>query len=202
MHFTRPLVLLGSLCALTFCIEAGLEGWSAIHLEDTLGASPAVGGLGPGLFMAAMVLGRVAAQSFGDRFKDTRLLMTSGLVGAIGIELAALAQTPWAALVGFCLAGVAISASAPTILSLTGRSSPPEERGTSMAAVTSIAYLGFFLSPAVVGGIADLAGLRVGLAALGGIGILLAVLALRVGRLEVQPMEQASGGGEPLLPFH
>ena len=202
MHFTRPLVLLGSLCALTFCIEAGLEGWSAIHLEDTLGASPAVGGLGPGLFMAAMVLGRVAAQSFGDRFKDTHLLMTSGLVGAIGIELAAVAQTSWAALVGFWLAGVAISASAPTILSLTGRSSPPEERGTSMAAVTSIAYLGFFLSPAVVGGIADLAGLRVGLAALGGIGILLAVLAPRIGRLEVQPMEQASGGGEPLLPFH
>lgn len=163
--------------------SGSLEGWSAIHLEDTLGASPAVGGLGPGLFMAAMVLGRVAAQSFGDRFKDTRLLMASGLVGAIGIELAA----------------VAISASAPTILSLTGRSSPPDERGTSMAAVTSIAYLGFFLSPAVVGGIADLAGLRVGLAALGGIGILLAVLAPRVGRLEVQPMEQASGAvGEPL----
>ncbi|CAN5225578.1 hypothetical protein BH20ACT22_BH20ACT22_06310 [soil metagenome] len=179
--------------------SGSLEGWSAIHLEDTLGASPAVGGLGPGLFMAAMVLGRVAAQSFGDRFKDTRLLMASGLVGAIGIELAAVAQTPWAALVGFWLAGVAISASAPTILSLTGRSSPPDERGTSMAAVTSIAYLGFFLSPAVVGGIADLAGLRVGLAALGGIGILLAVLAPRVGRLEVQPMEQASGAvGEPL----
>jgi len=199
MHFTRPLVLLGSLCALTFCIEAGLEGWSAIHLEDTLGASPAVGGLGPGLFMAAMVLGRVAAQSFGDRFKDTHLLVASGLVGAIGIELAAVAQNPWAALVGFWLAGLAISASAPTILSLTGRSSPPEERGTSMAAVTSIAYLGFFVSPAVVGGIADLAGLRVGLAALGGIGIVLAVLAPRVGRLKLRAVGQASGGvREPL----
>lgn len=195
LRFTRPLILLGSLCALTFCIEAGLEGWSAIHLEDTLGASPAIGGLGPGLFMAAMVLGRVAGQSFGDRFEDKSLLVASGLVGAIGIEVAAVAPVPWVALVGFSLAGVAISAAAPTILSLTGRSSAAGDRGTSMAAVTSIAYLGFFLSPAVVGGLADLAGLRVGLAALGGVGVMLAIFAPRIGRLGIQAVGQGADAG-------
>lgn len=199
IRFSRPLILLGSLCALTFCIEAGLEGWSAIHLEDTLGASPAVGGLGPGLFMAAMVLGRVAGQAIGHRFQDTHLLVASGLVGAIGIEIAALASGPALALAGFWLAGLAVSAAAPTILSLTGRSSAQKDRGTSMAAVTSIAYLGFFLSPAVVGGIADLAGLRVGLAALGGVGIVLAVLAPRVGRLEARAVGEPSGAGEEPL---
>ncbi|MDQ3753077.1 MAG: MFS transporter, partial [Actinomycetota bacterium] len=197
----RPLILLGSLCALTFCIEAGLEGWSAIHLEDTLGASPAIGGLGPGLFMAAMVLGRVAGQSFGDRFREGHLLVASGLVAAIGIELAAAAPGPWVALGGFGLAGLAVSAAAPTILSLTGRSSTPENRGTSMAAVTSIAYLGFFLSPAVVGGIADIAGLRVGLAALGGVGILLAVLAPRIGRLEVGAVGETVAAGASSSPL-
>ena len=202
MRFIRPLILLGSLCALTFCIEAGIEGWSAIHLEDTLGASPAIGGLGPGLFMAAMVLGRVAGQSYGDRFRDSHLLVASGLVGAVGIEIAAVAPAPGVALGGFWLAGVVISAAAPTILSLTGRSSTPEARGTSMAAVTSIAYLGFFLSPAVVGGIADLAGLRVGLAVLGGVGVVLAALAPRVGRLEAGGVgEVPAAKGEP-LPTH
>lgn len=68
-----------------------------------------------------------------------------------------------------------------------------------MASVTSIAYLGFFLSPAVVGGIADLAGLRVGLAALGGVGPLLAVLSRRVGRPDVRSVGARPGeGGEPL----
>lgn len=48
--------------ALAFLVENGLESWSALFLEHTLDSSPAVSGLGPGLFAAAMASGRLVAQ--------------------------------------------------------------------------------------------------------------------------------------------
>ena len=52
----------GLVLALAFLVENGLEAWSALFLERTLHSSPAVSGLGPGLFAGAMVTGRVLAQ--------------------------------------------------------------------------------------------------------------------------------------------
>ncbi|HWH23513.1 MAG TPA: MFS transporter [Candidatus Limnocylindria bacterium] len=56
----RSILLLGLLCAGAFLIEDGMISWSALHLERSLGADPAVGGAGPGLFAGAMFVGRAA----------------------------------------------------------------------------------------------------------------------------------------------
>ncbi len=46
-----------------------------------------------------------------------------------------------------------------------------------------------------VGGLADLAGLRVGLAALGGVGVMLVIFAPRIGRLGIQAVGQGADAG-------
>ena len=58
----RPLLIVGFVLALAFLVENGLEAWSALFLEGTLHANPAVSGLGPGLFAAA-ITARIAARA-------------------------------------------------------------------------------------------------------------------------------------------
>jgi len=72
--FSRRLAVLGALCAVAFVVESGIENWSALFLETEHGASPAAGGLGPGLFAAAMVAGRTLGQGLEVRIGDGTLL--------------------------------------------------------------------------------------------------------------------------------
>jgi MFS family permease len=170
----RPgLLVLGALCALAFVIEGGVEQWSAIHLEETLGASAAIGGLGPGTFAGAMVVGRLAGQAHAHRFTATELMVGAGLVAAAGIALAAAAPVAWVALVGFAIAGLGVSLAAPTFFGLAPRVAP-ETPSTALSAVTAVSYLGFLASPPVIGAVASAGGLRVGLLVLVGSGLALA----------------------------
>ena len=158
----RGLLVLGALCGLAFVIEGGIEQWSSIHLEDTLGASAAVGGLGPGAFAGAMVAGRLLGQAHAHRFTATQLMVSAGAVASSGIALAAGAPGEGVALAGFAITGLGISLAAPTFLGLAPRMAP-EAPSTAMSSVTAISYLGFLVSPPAVGVVASVAGLRGGL---------------------------------------
>ena len=159
----RPsLLVLGALCALAFMIEGGVEQWSAIHLEETLGASPAVGGLGPGILAGAMVAGRLLGQATAHRFTAAQLLVSAGLVASAGVGLAAAAPVAGVALSGFAIAGLGVSLAAPTFFGLAPRAAP-DAPTTALSAVTAISYLGFLASPPAIGAVASAAGLRVAL---------------------------------------
>jgi hypothetical protein len=53
------LLVIGFVGALAYWLENSWQSWSAIHLERTLGASSAIGSLGPALFAASMAAGRL-----------------------------------------------------------------------------------------------------------------------------------------------
>ncbi len=154
-----------------------MQSWSAIHLEDTLGAGPAIGGLGPALFAAAAAAGRLGTQRFAARTTDRVLLVCAALVGAVGTVVVAAAPSAPVALMGVVLAGAGISVAAPTIFSVTGRLVGRHERGRALASVTTVAYVGFLLGPPMAGAIAGAANLRWGLASTAAVALVLAVLA-------------------------
>jgi fucose permease len=184
LHLSTALVALGGLGALAYLVENALQSWSALHLEETLGAGPAVGGLGPGLFAAGAAMGRLSAQWVTARTADRLLLGVSATLGGAGTLVAALAPSPGIALIGVFLAGASISVAAPTIFSLAGRAVAPFDRGRAMATVTTIAYLGFLLGPPMVGAIAGAGGLRLALSVVAVFALALAALA---GRAPVAP---------------
>jgi MFS family permease len=172
---SRRLLLLGGLCAVAFVVESGIENWSALFLESELDASPAVSGLGPGLFAAAMVAGRSLGQVLEARLGDRTLLVGGALTAAGGLALAALAPGVPAALAGFLLGGAGISVAAPTLFGAAGRGAHEAERGSAVASVTTIAYLGFLTGPPLIGAVSGVLDLRAGMAMLAGIGVLLAL---------------------------
>jgi Major Facilitator Superfamily len=174
IRMTPQLLLLGTLCALAFLIEDGLLSWSAIHLERTLGGSAVIGGLGPGILAGSMVLGRALTQAAVSRFTEKQLIGAAGLVGAVGATTFALTESAVVALGGVALTGLAISVVAPLIFGVAGRVGGPGRQASSIARVSTIAYFGFVVGPALVGGVAGATSLRVGLLVMSAAALLLA----------------------------
>lgn len=179
----RPLLVLGGLCALAFFAENAWQSWGAVHLEDDLGATAAVGSLAPALFAASAALGRFAVHGLAARVGERRLLAGGAAIGAAGTLLGALADGTAPALAGIAVAGAGVSACAPVLLSRAGRLAEPALRGAAVSVVTTIAYLGFLFGPAAVGLLARATSLPTSLAAVAAVASLLAVTAARAGAM-------------------
>ena len=178
-HLPRILVVLGGLCALAFFVENAWQSWGAVHLESDLDASPALGSLAPALFAGAAAASRLGGHALVGRFDEIAIMRAGATAGAAGTLVAATAPVAALALVGIVIAGAGISICAPILFSLAGRSADEAVRGAAVSIVTTIAYLGFLIGPAVVGLLADATTLRAALAAAAGIALLLAALAGR-----------------------
>jgi MFS family permease len=175
LRLSRRLLVLGLLCGVAFVVEGGIENWSALFLETELDASPSVSGLGPGLFAAAMVAGRTLGQWLELRLGERLLLVAGATTSACGLALAAVAPAIPVALLGFALGGAGISVAAPTLFGAAGRGAADAERGSAVASVTTVAYLGFLFGPPVIGAVSGALDLRAGIGVLAAVALLLAV---------------------------
>ncbi|MFC9687852.1 MFS transporter [Kribbella sp. NPDC056951] len=168
------LLVFGGLCALAFVVENAWQSWSAVHLDTTLGAAPALASSAPAVFAAAAATGRISGNALLRRLKPAQLLVAGGVIAAVGSALAAVAGNAWLALVGIAIAGLGTSVCAPTIISMAGAWAGPERRASAISTVTTIAYLGFLLGPAMVGAASSVWSLPT---ALGGVAVLAVVVA-------------------------
>jgi MFS family permease len=97
------------------------------------------------------------------------------LIGSGGLLLAALAPAVPLALLGFAIGGAGVSVAAPTLFGAAGRGASEAERGSAVASVTTISYLGFLVGPPLIGAVSGATDLRVGIGLLAGISLVLAV---------------------------
>jgi MFS family permease len=172
----RGLLVVGGVLALAFLVENGLEAWSALFLERTFDSSPAISGLGPGLFAAAMASGRLLAQR-APRTPVVVRMIFAGSSAAAGLVLAAAAPHATVALAGFVVAGLGLALSAPTLFGEAGRVGGEGGRGAAVSTVAILGYLGFLAGPPLIGGVAGATSLRGSFVFLAAIALLLAVSA-------------------------
>ena len=182
------ILALGALCSVAYLIEDAIQSWSALHLERTLAATPAVGGAGPGVFAGSMFLGRAFGQVVRARASDRALVASGGVGTAVGLSIAAVAATPLVALAGFALAGGSVSLVAPALLARAGRLAGETDRGSAISTLTTVGYLGFLVGPGVFGGVAGATTLPVAFLATGFLALLLACAGLVVMRPRAGPI--------------
>ncbi len=112
-----------------------------------------------------MTLGRLAGDRLRARFAAVPLFRVSALVAAAGLGAALLIGRPAAGLAGFALLGAGLSITLPLTLGAAGHRAA--DAGLSPAAavarVSTIAYLGSFTGPALIGPFASATGLRTAL---------------------------------------
>lgn len=153
-------VIGGAMVFIAFLTENAAENWSALHIEQTLGGSPAHGALGPAMLALTMGVARLVGQGVAGRVDAVVLLTGGAAISATGALCVGAAVSPLMAYAGFVVMGIGASVIAPTAFSLVGARAAPEARARAVARATLLGYLGYFIGPPGFGFIAGHLGLR------------------------------------------
>lgn len=150
----------GAIVLIAFLTENAAENWSALHIEQTLGGSPAAGAMGPAVMAITMGFARLAGQGLAQRVAGHVMLTCGALLSATGALIAAAASSPAMAYGGFIIMGLGSSVIAPTAFSMVGQMAHPAARARAVARATLLGYFGYFFGPPFVGFLAGHFGLR------------------------------------------
>jgi MFS family permease len=102
------------------------------------------------------------------RFSPARIILAGALIGAATLASALIASHPIAAVLGFAGMGLGLANIAPIVFSAAGRL-PDLSPGIGIAAVSTAGYCGFLAGPPLIGLVAEVSGLPVGLGLVAGV---------------------------------
>ena len=149
----------GTIILIAFMSEQATEAWSALHLERGLGGSAAQGALGPAILGLTMGVGRMSGQFIAAHVRETIVLQIAAVVAAIGLFIAAGAESLTIAYIGFAILGVGVSVMAPMAYSAVGKRVSNQQRAVVITRISVIGYTGFFVGPPLMGGLSEMFGL-------------------------------------------
>ena len=173
-------LFLGALCFMSFLGEGAVLDWSAVFLRDHRQVDVSLAGIGYAVFSVAMAICRFTGDAMTHRFGPQRILRIGGALACLGFL--AVALLPWkaAALIGFVIVGIGAANIVPVLFSGAGHV-PGVPPGIALATVTTIAYAGLLLGPALIGFVADATSLPFAFVLVAG---LFAVVAAGAGRVK------------------
>jgi MFS family permease len=176
--FRIPNKELISIGIIAFCCmmgEGSMADWTVNYMENITLSSKSIAPIALSAFATAMTLGRIFGDAIRIRLGDTKLIILGGIISAAGLGLALLVPKPYVAISGFFFVGLGLSTIVPIAYSIAGNAKGLPQ-GVGLAMVTTVGYAGFLVGPPVIGFIADVSSLRVGLAVVLGLLVLMAVL--------------------------
>jgi len=153
-----PIAMLGVLCVV---LQGAAATWSAVFLTDVLRQPAAIAAMAFVVYMASMALGRLTNDRWIDRFGGVTVVRAGALIGAAGLALVILAGALGVApiaFVGFAAIGIGSSPMFPVMVAAAG-SRPGIPAGHGVALASWMVRIGLMFAPAMVGIVADAAGL-------------------------------------------
>jgi MFS family permease len=156
----KSLITLGLIAFCSMICEGAMFDWSVIYFKKIVLAERAWMAAGYTAFMFTMALGRFVADSFAARFGLKRTLQVSGILTTTGLLVAVIFPTMYTAIIGFLLVGAGVSSVVPMVYSAAGKSTTMSP-GASIAAVSTISFIGFLIGPPVIGFLAGAFTLRI-----------------------------------------
>ena len=188
----RPTLALAALGVIAFCAllaEGSVFDWSGIYMARETGSSAGVAPLGVAAFSLAMGAGRLLADRAAERVGAATVGKAGAILAAMGLGFAVAIAVPLAALVGFALMGLGLSALFPLALRAAGGSEASP--GPAIAAVSTVGYGGFLVGPPLIGILADGTGVRVALLLVCALCLVAAILSGSLGETPPSPRDAA-----------
>lgn len=161
-HLMLHLVALGAIGAFAASIEDSGFTWSALYLRDSLGATPAVAGLGLVFLVGAQTIGRFTGDWMVDALGDRSTARLGCTVATVGMGLALLFPSTPLTLLGFACAGWGVATLVPAVY-YTAHHLPGLPPGSGLSIVNWMLRLTFFVGPPLVGLLSDHVSFRVAL---------------------------------------
>lgn len=185
--------LTGLILFASFIGENSVEAWSALFLERIMGGAPGEGSFGPFTLGIVMGVGRLGGQLIAEKAGEERLVLWSGVLGALGALGLATAQVWGMAVASIAAIALGMAVIVPTANSILAKFARPSLRGLAISRAWMFGFTGFFVGPSLIGFVSEAFNLRI---AFGFVALLIsliipAVLILRV-RLSQVPARAAS----------
>lgn len=176
---------LGAVALIALVAEGAMYDWASVYMRDVVNASPAAASAGYAAFSGAMAAGRFAGDSIRARFGAARLVLVSASVACAGMAGALLLPYSVTALTGFALMGIGLANMMPVLFAAAMRVKGIHA-AQGLAHVAGIAYVGLLLGPVVIGGVAQVTDLTIGLSVVALCAALVALIGPKVlGRLGI-----------------
>ncbi|SEH01177.1 Fucose permease [Nonomuraea solani] len=172
----RMLAALGMLAACGALVEDAGASWGALYLSGDLRTSAATAGLAVVALQVAMTVGRLTGDRVVDRFGQRAVTRAGAVLAAVGMGAALAVPSVASTLAGFALAGLGVATLVPAAMH-TADELPGLPPGSGLTIVSWLLRGGSLLSPPLVGLVADLTSLRVGLLSVVLAGVITVVLA-------------------------
>jgi MFS family permease len=166
--WSLPGAALIGICLFVFGVamtEGAMADWSAVFLRDMLGARGGDAGLGYAIFAGFVAAGRFGGDHLKSRFGAASVARAAGLSALFGIAILVLAPALPLALFGFAIVGLGASVGFPLGVSAAA-SLTDRPASANVATLSFVALTGFLVGPPIIGFLAELTNLRVGLAGL------------------------------------
>jgi fucose permease len=152
-------IALGMVLVFAGSTEDAGSTWGALFMVSTFDSTPFVAGMAFVALQGAQTIGRFTGDAVVDRLGDRTTARLGALIAAAGMSLALLLPTPLTAVIGFAAAGWGVATLFPAAYRAAD-DLPGVPHGVGITVVGWFARLGFFLTPPLVGALADAMTLR------------------------------------------
>jgi len=144
------------LAAICFESEGAVSDWSGVYLMAEAGTDAAWAATAFGFYSVAMAVGRLTGDGVVRRLGPARVVRLGAALAACGLALALAVPDPVVVNVALVLIGLGLSNIVPIAFSAAGRL----QGAVGIAMCATMGYAGFMVGPPVIGGLAELFGLR------------------------------------------
>ncbi|MFH9038295.1 MFS transporter [Streptomyces sp. NPDC017966] len=172
---SRTALVLGGAMVFGTVVEGAMNDWSALYLTEETGASGRLAPLGIAVVSVMMVLARLLGDGWRNRWGDARMVRVGSTMAGTGLALALLAGGTWPALVGFACVGLGMATVTPCLYVAAAAEGPG-----ALALVAAMGTTGLLAGPALIGFVAGLTDLTVGMTVVAVSAVLVAVCSMRV----------------------
>ncbi|MGB8602488.1 MAG: hypothetical protein WCD42_09865, partial [Rhizomicrobium sp.] len=171
-----PFALIALCC---FLIEGAMADWGGVYLT-TLGVAPAAAAAGYGAFSLAMVIGRFSGDRIVYVVGRSRVVGYGATLAMLGLLATVLLPAFWSIVPGFALVGFGLANVVPVVFSSSAKLGKTAAAG--IAAVSTAGYGGMLAGPPLIGAVAAVSTLRIGMAVLAAFALLALAFSLIAGR--------------------
>jgi MFS family permease len=165
--FSLPNRELVALCLMPIgimLVEGAFIDWSALFVQDVLLGSPLAIGAIYAAFSTVMAVTRLYGDTLIERYGPPLVARVSAASAVVGMALFAAAPNVPVAFLGALFSGLGVAIFYP--LTMSEAAKRPGDATDNVAAMSLFAFTSFMLGPPILGGLADLFGLRLALALL------------------------------------
>ncbi len=170
---------LGIVALIALVAEGAMYDWATVYMRDVVHATPAFASAGYAAFSGAMAAGRFAGDAVRARFGAVQLVLVSASIACAGMVGALLLPFSLTALTGFALMGIGLANMMPVLFAAAMRVKGIHA-AEGMAHVAGLAYCGLLFGPVMIGGVAQVTNLPIGLSVVALCAALVAVVGPRV----------------------